>query len=266
MRPVVVIALLCAAMVISGNSFGANQDARQQSAPELELTGEMVSIPGGTFRMGDLSGVGDDDELPVRTVTVPAFKLSKHEVTFAQWDACVADGGCNGYSLYDIGRGNQPVIQVSWDDAHSFIRWLNSKTDGNYRLPTEAEWEYAARAGTTKEYSWGDDIGSNRANCDNDYCGDSYKYIAPVGSFPANPWGLHDMHGNVWEWVQDCWNYGYEGAPTDGSAWTDGDCGQRVFRGGSWYSYAWSSRSAYRDGGARAARHSDIGFRLAQDE
>ena len=240
-----------------------------QTALERELAGEMVSIPAGTFRMGDLSGAGWDYEKPVRSVTVPAFKLGKYEVTYAQWDACVADGGCNGYTPGDggWGSGNRPVSNVSWDDAQSFIRWLNSKTGGNYRLPTEAEWEYAARSGSTTEYSWGDDLGSNRANCDNDYCGDSWDYTAPVGSFPANPWGLHDMHGNVWEWAQDCWNDSYEGAPTDGSAWTSGDCSQRVFRGGAWGYSAGGLRSADRFGGVRTGRfHYGNGFRLAQDE
>ena len=222
MTPVAVIALLCAAVVIADNSSGTKQDARQQSAPERELAGEMVPIPGGTFRMGDLSGEGYGDERPVRSVTVPAFRLGEHEVTFAQWDACVADGGCNGYSPDDLGwgRGNQPVIYVSWDDAHSFIRWLNSKTDGNYRLPTDAEWEYAARAGTTTEYS-------------------------------------------VYEWVQDCWNDNYEGAPTDGSAWTSGDCIERVIRDGPRGTYL-GSIDRYRDG--RSGRNEYTGFRLAQDE
>ncbi|MCY4211596.1 MAG: formylglycine-generating enzyme family protein [Gammaproteobacteria bacterium] len=230
---------------------------------------EMVSIPAGSFRMGDVHWEGRvGDEHPVHTVKVPAFKLSKHEVTFAQWDACVADGGCNGYTPgdYDWGRGNRPVIYVSWDDIQSFIRWLNARTDGNYRLPTEAEWEYAARAGTTKEYSWGDDIRSNRANCENDYCGDSYKYTAPAGSFPANPWGLHDMHGNVEEWVQDCWNDSYEGAPTDGSAWMSGDCSWRVARGGFWGLHAAHLRSAQRSYYGRSGRYNFVGFRLAQDE
>ena len=243
------------------------------------MVGEMVSIPAGTFRMGDLSWAGGDDELPIRSVTVPAFRLSKHEVTFAQWDACVADGGCDDYSPddEDWGRGNRPVINVSWRDVQYFIEWLNSKTDGNYRLPTEAEWEYAARAGTTTKYSWGDDISSNQANCGNDYCGDSYRATAPVGSFPANRWGLHDMHGNVWEWVQDCQHDNYEGAPTDGSAWTSGNCSWRVIRGGSWGSDAEALRSAYRNWASRpyrfwgsrthrTYRYNSLGFRLAQDK
>ena len=249
------------------------EQSRMESAGEVaqksrQYAGEMISIPAGNFRMGDLSGKFFSRESPVHIVTVPAFRLGKHEVKFAQWDACVADGGCNGYSPDDrgFGRGDWPVIDVSWDDVQSFIDWLNEKTGGNYRLPTEAEWEYAARAGTATKYSWGNDIGSNRANCD-DNCGDSWDFTAPIGSFPANPWGLHDMHGNVWEWVQDCWNDDYDGAPTDSSAWKSGDCELRVVRGGSWDSRPIDLRSSYRGksgsawGGAGA-----FGFRLAQDD
>ena len=239
---------------------------RRAAEKARALVGEMVSILGGSFRMGDLSGEGDDDKKPVHSVRVPAFKLGKYEVTFAQWDVCVADGGCKHRpGDKGWGRDNRPVIIVSWNDVRSFIDWLNGKTHRNYRLPSEAEWEYAARAGSTTKYSWGNNIGSNRANCDNDYCGDSYKRTAPVGSFPANAWGLHDMHGNVSEWVQDCWNENYAGAPSNGSAWTSGDCGQRVIRGGSWYNSGWGLRSARRDVGPRSDRFSDIGFRLAQD-
>ena len=263
-----IVYLLCATIVIAGCSFSMKQAARQQSALEQALAGEMVSIPAGTFRMGDLSGEGWDDEQPVHSVTLSAFRLGKYEVTFAQWDACVADGGCNGYSPddWDLGRGNRPVMDVSWDDVQSFIDWLNGKTGGNYRLPTEAEWEYAARAGSTTKYSWGNDIGSNRANCDNDICGDSWEYTAPVGSFPANAWGLHDMHGNVWEWVQDCWNDSYEGAPSDGRQSRGGDCSWRVIRGGAWANDARALRSATRGRLGRSGRGYDVGFRLAQDE
>ena len=237
-------------------------------AQAQSLNIEMVEIPGGTFRMGDMSGEGGDDERPVHSVTVPAFKMGKHEVTFAQWDACVADGGCSRYSPDADwgGRGNRPVIDVSWDKIQKFIDWLNAKTGGNYRLPTEAEWEYAARAGSTTLYSWGNSIGSNRANCLNDYCGDRWRYTALVGSFSANAWGIHDMHGNVWEWVQDCDHDSYVGAPTDGSAWTSGDCSVRVIRGGSWDGYPRHLRSAIRRGYARSYRHNYVGFRLAQDK
>ena len=240
-------------------------ERQRQEALEREFAGEMVAIPGGTFRMG---GGRDKDERPVHSVTVPAFSMGKHEVTFAQWDACVADGGCDRYTPRDKGwgRGNRPVIYVAWDDAQAFIDWLNHKTGGNFRLPTEAEWEYAARAGSTTEYSWGNRIGSNRANCHNDYCGDRWSNTSPVGSFSANAWGLHDMHGNVWEGVQDCWNKNYEGAPSDGRAWMSGNCGLRVSRGGSWFYEAQNLRSATRGRGTRSSRYSTSGFRLAQDK
>ena len=245
----------------------AELERKRQAALERELTGEMVAIPAGTFRMGDLNGGGFDSERPVHSVMVPDFKLGKFEVTFTQWDACVADGGCGRYTPDDEGwgRGNRPVINVSWDDIQGFIDWLNSKTGGNFRLPTEAEWEYASRAGSTTKYSWGNSIGSNRANCDDD-CGDRWNNTAPVGSFSANAWGLHDLHGNVYEWAQDCWNDSYVGAPTDGSAWTSGDCGRRVLRGGSWNNNPRSLRSAHRGGNTRSYRYDSRGFRLAQDK
>ena len=240
----------------------------RQTAIEREYAGEMVDIPGGTFRMGDLSGEGEDDQRPVHSVTVPAFRMGKYELTFAQWDACVEDGGCGGYRPDDEGwgRSNRPVINVSWDDAQSFIDWLNDKAGGNYRLPTEAEWEYAARAGSTTKYSWGNTIGSNRANCDG--CGSRWDddRTASVGSFPSNAWGLHDMHGNVREWVQDCTNDSYVGAPKDGIVWMNGDCSQRVVRGGSWYTTPEFLRSADRYRNSRIDRHGNRGFRLAQDE
>ena len=269
------------------------RQSEQARASIRRLPEDMVTIPAGKFRMGDRKG--NDAEKPTRRVTVPAFKLGKYEVTVSQFRAFIeateyrtdaeqnagGEAGCfsqqadgnwgwvSGRSWREPGypvQDNQPVVCVSWNDAQAFIKWLSDETGGNYRLPTEAEWEYAARAGTTTKYSWGDDIGSNRANCDNDDCGDSYDYTAPVGSFPANPWGLHDMHGNVWEWVQDCWNDNYKGAPKDGSVWTSGDCSQRVIRGGSWFYDAWYLRSADRFRYDRANRNGTIGFRLAQDE
>lgn len=230
------------------------------------IAGEMVAIPSGRFRMGDLIGDWGGDQYPVHSVTMPAFSMGKYEVTFAQWDACVADGGCGGYTPNEEGwgRGKRPVINVSWDDIQGFIQWLNGRTDGNYRLPSEAEWEYAMRAGSTTEYSWGNDIGSNRANCDAS-CGDSYEYRAPIGSFPANAWGLHDMHGNVSEWVQDCGNSSYSGAPSDGRAWLSGNCGRRMIRGGSWFLRPGILSSATRLSDTHSLRSAHVGFRLAQD-
>ena len=269
-------------------------DDARRAAETRALTGDMVSIPGGTFRMGDLSGDGYDNEKPVHNVTVPSFKLGKYEVTVGQFrrfveatgyrtDAEMGMGGNEGCRTYtDDGwdwkpgrswrnpeyaiEDNQPVVCVSWNDAQAFIEWLTEQTGETYRLPSEAEWEYAARSGTRTKYSWGNDIGYNRANCAE--CGSRWDdhRAAPVGSFSANAWGLHDMHGNVWEWVQDCWNKNYMGAPSDGSAWVSGDCNLRVHRGGSWYNTPRRLRSADRNGFTQSRRAYDRGFRLAQDK
>jgi len=231
------------------------------------LAGEMIDIPAGSFRMGDISGGGYGEERPVHKVNISSFRMGKHEITFDQWDACVTDGGCNIYNPKDEGwgRGKRPVIYVSWEDAQAFINWMNGKTGGGYRLPSEAEWEYAARAGTETKYPWGDDIGHNNANCED--CGSQWdgKNSAPVGSFPANAFGLYDMHGNVYEWTQDCSNDNYNGAPSDGSAWKGGDCSRRVRRGGSLYSYQEYVRSANRSWGETKFRNNTMGFRLVQD-
>ena len=225
----------------------------------------MVVIPAGRFMMGCVSGQNCyDREKPVHEVVIARpFAISKYEITFEDYDRFTYP---NKVDDEGWGRGRRPIINVSWDDATEYAAWLSAQTGKRYRLPTEAEWEYAARAGSTTKYSWGNDIGHNRANCDNENCGDSYEYTAPVGSFPANAWGLHDMLGNVFEWVQDCWNGSYAGAPGDGNAWASGDCSQRVGRGGAWESpFPWLLRSAFRFRIDRANRFNFYGFRLAQD-
>ena len=225
---------------------------------------EMVVIPAGRFMMGCVSGQDCYHyEKPVHEVVIARpFAISKYEITFEDYDRFTYP---NKVDDEGWGRGRRPIINVSWDDATEYAAWLSGQTGKRYRLPSEAEWEYAARAGSTTQYSWGNDIGHNRANCDNENCGDRSKYTVPVGSFAANAWGLHDMHGNVWEWVQDCLNGSYAGAPGDGSAWASGDCGRRVIRGGSWNDLARHLRSANRDRTDRALRDISIGFRLAQD-
>ncbi len=228
---------------------------------------EMVVIPAGSFRMGCVSGVAcENDELPVRQVTIPRpFAVGKYEVTFAEWDACVSAGGCS-HRPSDVGwgRGRRPVMNVSWDDAQSYVRWLSSATGATYRLLSESEWEYASRAGSGTAYSWGNQIGSGRANCDG--CGSRWdgSQTAPVGSFSPNAFGLHDMHGNVWEWLQDCLNESYGGAPSNGSAWQSGDCSRRVLRGGSWDIFPWILRSAYRGWNSTDIRYFINGLRVAR--
>ena len=230
---------------------------------------EMVVVQAGSFLMGSPSheaGRGNDEGPRHRVTIARPFAVGKYEVTFAEWDACVADGGCGGHRPGDEGwgRGRRPVINVSWDDAKAYVRWLNRKTGKQYRLPSEAEWEYAARAGTTTRYNWGDDIGRNRANCNG--CGSRWdrKQTGPVGSFRANVFGLHDVHGNVREWVEDCWKGSYEGAPSDGSARTGGDCGSRVLRGGSWIRLPRFLRSASRLRYRAGNRNNISGFRVAR--
>ena len=349
----------------------------RQARAAREAAGEMVSIPGGTFRMGDLSGEGLDDEKPVHSVTVPAFRLGKYEVTvgqfrlfvettgyrtdaernadvevFERWIESMPDSyrtnlerltereaGCFIYIGDDMGwkpgrswrnpgypiDDNQPVVCVSWNDVQAFIAWLTAQTGESYRLPSEAEWEYAARAVSTTKYHFGNDESqlcryANHADNNPDFdwliesCSDFFQDYsaartahmrlidvyngdlsldlfqfqdvpgmcfnwpnescsdgvgerpAMVGQYEPNAYGLYDMYGNVDEWVQDCWNGSYEGAPADGSTWVSGYCGEHMIRGGSWYTNAWHLRSATRDSDPRASRNNETGFRLAQDK
>ena len=227
---------------------------------------EMVVIPAGTLLMG----AGKDEpgrssrEGPRHEVRFTrAFSIGRYEVTFAQWDACVAAGGC-GHTPQDRGwgRGNHPVIYVSWQDAQAYVAWLGKLTGLEYRLPTEAEWEYAARAGSGTAYWWGDDIGLGQANCAGCGTGVGDTTLA-VGSFDPNPFGIYDVHGNVWEWTADCWNGSYAGAPRDGTAWTTGECGLRVLRGGSWGIEPIQLRSAHRRSDKSTLRSGKRGFRVA---
>lgn len=238
---------------------------------------EMVVVPAGSFTMGSPATEEgrSEDEGPQREVTIGnAFAVGKHEVTFAEWEACVAGGGCTSNrspSDQGWGKGTRPVINVSWHDAHEYVLWLSVKTGKTYRLLSEAEWEYAARAGTTTAYPWGTAASHDFANYGKDECCgglaqglDQWVNSAPVGSFPANRFGLHDMHGNVWEWVEDCWNEGYSGAPADGLARTAAECGRRVVRGGSWFNLPRAMRSADRSNFGTGERTDYFGFRLAR--
>jgi formylglycine-generating enzyme required for sulfatase activity len=198
---------------------------------------EMVVVPAGSFVMGspDTESDRDRDEGPQHTVTfAKPFAVSKFELTFDEWDTCVSYGACAQASDAGWGRGQRPVIYVTWDDARHYAAWLAKITGKPYRLLAEAEYEYAARAGSQTAFPWGESVGDNNANCNS--CGSQWdsKQTAPVGSFAPNRFGLYDMVGNVWEWVQDCYHADYAGAPDNGSAWTSGSCTERVVRGGSW--------------------------------
>jgi formylglycine-generating enzyme required for sulfatase activity len=254
---------------------------------------EMVSIVSGEFRMGDIQGAGDPDERPVHSVRIPgAFAMGRYEVTFDEYHVFALVTGREQPADHGWGRGRRPVINVSWEDAQAYAQWLSERTGKRYRLPTEAEWEYVARAGTETAYWWGNEVGENHANCAG--CGSQWggKQPAPVGSFQPNPWGLYDTAGNVWEWVEDCWSEKYEKALEDEKAlakrkrtpeeyleylvsqeikkpWKfvpgGGDCNRRVIRGGSWGNRPWNVRSANRDGIVPNGRGGDLGFRLARD-
>ena len=229
---------------------------------------KMVVVPAGSFMMGSPPSEEGrrDSEGPVHRVAfVVPFAVGVFEVTFAEWDACVSAGGCRGYRPDDEGwgRGSRPVVNVSWHDAQSYVEWLSRSTGEDYRLLSESEWEYVARAGTSTRYWWGNDIGRGRATCIG--CGDQWQYTSPVGSFSANAFGLHDVHGNVNEWTQDCWNWGYDGAPGDGSAWEEGsDCSHRVLRGGSWGGDPRTLRSAIRGTVDSENSNNVNGFRVAR--
>jgi formylglycine-generating enzyme required for sulfatase activity len=225
---------------------------------------DMVALPPGTFSMGSTSG--DPSEKPPHRVTVNTpFAIGKYEVTVAQWEACAEAGACPKIAADASRPKNTPVRDVSWDDAQQYVKWLAKLTGKPYRLPTEAEWEYAARGGSASVYWWGDQMRKGTANCKD--CGNPWQADgpAPVGSFAANPYGLFDMNGSVWEWVNDCWHNSYKGAPADGHSWEEANCRVRVIRGGSWREGASYMPSSTRFKYDASVRHSQNGFRVARD-
>ena len=276
---------------------------------------EMVQIPPGSFTMGvsageeEREGMADASKgasVPQHRVTVGAFALGTYAVTRGEFAAFVRDTGYQTgdtcYVIYKDGdqwkagdkaghswrdpnftqTDRHPAVCVSWNDAKAYVAWLSKKTGHTYRLPSEAEWEYAARANSGTARFWSDDskqtcsyanvgdagmagaLGRNKA----DYfqCSDGHMYTAPVGQFRPNAYGLYDIHGNVWQWIEDCWNKNYQGAPVDGSAWVNGECGTRVERGGSWYSRPYMVRAAFRYGLDAALRKVYLGFRVARTQ
>jgi formylglycine-generating enzyme required for sulfatase activity len=230
---------------------------------------QMVVVPAGSFIMGSSateSGT-QPSEQPQRQVTIARpFAVSKNALTFDEWDTCADFGECpRGITDSGWGRGSQPVVNVTWEDAKRYVAWLSKTTGKPYRLLTEAEYEYAARAGSSALYPWGDDIGVNNANCKG--CGSQWDntLTAPVGSFAANAFGLFDMVGNVWQWTEDCVNENYQGAPADGSAWIEAsDCKNRIVRGGSWNNTPVNLRAANRVGTSIGFRDNLLGFRIAR--
>jgi len=236
---------------------------------------EMVVVPAGSFTMGSPASdnYGSNDERPQHRVTIARpFAVGRLAVTFDEWDGCVADGGCGGRRPDDEGwgRGKRPVINVSWDDAKTYVSWLSKKTGKTYRLLSEAEREYVTRAGTTAPFWWGSSISPTKANYNGNYTygggakGEYRQKTVPVDSFEANLFGLYQVHGNVYDWVEDCYHDSYSGAPTDGSAWTSGKCEFRVLRGGSWWSLPGGLRAALRVRYTSVSRNDNGGFRVAR--
>ena len=218
---------------------------------------EMVSISSGTFLMGS-----DDDssEKPIHRVAIRPFAISKFPITVREWKACVAAKSC---SYTPTGEDNSPVTNLSWTDTQQFVEWLSGVTQKPFRLPTEAEWEYAARAGARSKYWWGDQMQAEMANCKG--CNEPYDSSQPlkVGSFKPNPFGLYDMGGTIDQWVADCWHKNYQGAPSDGSAWGENDCMSYVIRSGSWKNDPSYVRPSSRDHYDVSVRYPTHGLRIA---
>ncbi|WP_109477732.1 SUMF1/EgtB/PvdO family nonheme iron enzyme [Paraburkholderia sp. C35] len=223
----------------------------------------MISLPAGSFTMGSNF---DPSEKPPHHVTISApFAIGKYEVTVEQWNACADVNGCPKLTPENNSVKNAPARDLSWDDAQAYVKWLSKVTGKTYRLPTEAEWEYADRAGTTTKYWWGEQMRKGMANCKN--CGDPYNKDAPepVGGFAANPNGLYDMNGGVWEWVGDCWHNSYQGAPNDGHVWDAPGCNMRVIRGGSWREGDDYMLSSTRFKYSQSVRQSQDGLRVVKE-
>jgi formylglycine-generating enzyme required for sulfatase activity len=252
---------LAEAPKVSATSAPADKQAALQGAPAALATGGvrepvMNMLPGGAFSMGSNE---EATEKPVRRVTIKPFAIGRYPVSVGEWNQCAAAKAC---ALTATGKDDAPVTNVSWSDAKQYAAWLAGVTKKPYRLPTEAEWEYAARGGTQTKYWWGDDIQLGMANCKN--CTDVASAEQPirVGNFKANPFGLYDMGGGVDQWVEDCWHRNYQGAPTDGSAWVESNCGSHVIRSGSWKNDARYVRPSNRDAYDNA-RYPTHGLRVA---
>lgn len=271
---------------LSGNAFAAGGAVTLPRAgtvfQDCPQCPEMVVIPAGQFIMGSPPSETDrfDDEVPPHMVTTAKpFAVGKYEVTFREWDACIADRACGQVEDQGWGRDRRPVINVSYEMAAGYTKWLSEKTRKKYRLLSEAEWEYAARGGSDKLRYWGSapdlacqyanvhDLTSkakNKRDLANFDCDDGYAISAPVGSFKPNAYGVYDMLGNVWEWVEDCYNKSYSEAPNDGRTWSTGDCSRRVSRGGSFNDEPRSVRFATRYPFPPASRFASLGFRVAR--
>lgn len=243
---------------------GKAAEARGTESRDCPQCPVMVSLNAGGFTMG--SNTSDPAEKPPHHVNVgQPFAIGKYEVTVEQWNACADANACPRIATNPADAKTAPARDISWDDAQQYVAWLSKTTGKSYRLPTEAEWEYAARGGTSSAYWWGDKMARGNANCKD--CGDPWSEAAPasVGSFAPNPFGLHDMNGSVWEWVADCWHSSYKNAPVDGRAWEEPACTARVIRGGSWREGASYMVSSTRFKYSTSVRQSQNGFRVVRE-
>lgn len=259
---------------------GTAEEPQPAMVRDCADTPALITVPAGRFIMGDSIGSGSAYETPVHEVRIPSFLIGRFETTRAEWAACESAGGCS--AARDVEPDSRmPVTGVTWNQAQDYLTWISRRTGHRYRLPSEAEWEYAGRAGSVSQYTWGnsiDDVVCRHANAFDRAgheanpqwywqadCDDGFAKLAPVGRFPPNAWGLFDMLGNVWEWVDDCWHSDYTGAPTDGRSWVEPGCRKRVNRGGGWGNPATSLRLTNRDGDPANARSDGLGFRVARD-
>ena len=288
-----VAAILAAILIAPNLALAADERRAGKSFRDCDTCPEMVVVPAGTYLMG--KDGGNNRERPAHRVTIgSALAIGKYEATFDEWEVCIEERGCKAMIMgpaplgkrevsfaeweacrtddlcqilpddHNWGRGRRPVININFSDAEDFVRWLSRKTGHAYRLPTEAEWEYAARGGTSTVYSWGDEVGTDNANCRT--CAPTISHQTfPVGSYKPNPFGLFEVHGNVWEWVQDCWHPSHKGAPANGSARLSGDCKYRTTRSGSWYYVSTNVRSTYRARFDPRAFSYGIGMRVLRE-
>jgi formylglycine-generating enzyme required for sulfatase activity len=263
-----------AAVPVIDDAKLAGMPAAQRAVIE-GLYRDIRIIPQGKIQMGN-DEAENDDERPARQVTVASFGILAKEITFAQYDVFAKATQRALPDDHTWGREDRPVINVSWEDARDFALWLTAQTGFNWRLPSEAEWEYAARVGSSSLYSFGDQLvdfctygnvadSGTQSGWRNRACKDGFVQTAPVGKFKPNAWGVHDMHGNVWEWVQDCWQTSYRNLPEDGNANEEGRCRERVQRGGSWFYGPEDARAGYRSKAPFADKSVQVGIRLAVD-
>lgn len=272
------LAFIFAAVFVSAVLFSVSWAARHetpafkpgQAFRDCPQCPELVVVPAGLYIMG-LNATGKKSKPPHRVNIRKPFALGRFEVKFSEWRACADEGGCLADpDDHRWGRKGRPVINVTFFDAKRYLEWISKKTGERYRLPSEAEWEYADRGGATTLWWWGDKVGKDNANCKD--CksqwsdgGELPHGTAPVGSFAPNPFGVHDTAGNVFEWVEDCWNPSHENAPPDGTARTQGDCRYRVIRGGSFYYYSKVAKSYYRAKNPPGVKSYWLGFRVLRE-